>query len=49
VFRNVVQKRDGDQVERSVKNEEAMCIVKKERTHFTYEKKGRISELVQLA
>jgi hypothetical protein len=46
VFRNVVQKRDGDKVERSVKNEETICIVNKERTRFTYKKKGRISELV---
>jgi len=41
-----MQKRDGDQMERSVKNEEALCVVKKKRNIVHTRKKGRISGLV---
>jgi hypothetical protein len=39
VFRNVVQKRDGDQLERSMKNEEAIYTVKKEKNILRTKKK----------
>ena len=43
----MTQKRDGeDQLKRSVKNEEAICIAKKESNIVYTRKKGRISMLV---